>query len=324
MPPAYPHLTRLIVAGCLLLTTGRGHAQAVTDSIANDFRSVVARNFSRYRTMNMYWEMDGAHDYTFTADGKDVEKGRKRDLHTIRFSTMVPLLKQHRFQLYANVQYASYVFDCPDGQSAIFQDDSYSHYQGGFTASYLTTLFNRPLVLGADIFADGWNGGWGILQGRMVAALVLAQNKQTAFSLGLVGMTHGRVPVLPVISYWHRFADPRWSIDITLPSQMYLRYQWENQRISAGASMSSSNFYLSTSLPGAPSVCLYSEAVTKPEIMYEYIINKHFYLSARAGINVLMSGELYSRSRKELDTAIEMERSATPFFNVGVSYSLFK
>lgn len=301
-----------------------GRSQIITDSLAEDFRSVVARNFSRYRTINMYWEMKSAHDYTFTADGKEIERGRKRDLHTIRLSTMIPLLKKRQFSLYANVQYTSYVFDTAKEKSAIFSDHSYNHYSGGIYASYLTTLFNRPLVLSADISADGWDGGWGILQGRFVAALVLARGKRTGFTLGVAGMTLGKVPVLPVISYWCRFSNPDWSIDVTLPSQLYLRYQHGSQRVSAGCTMSSDNFYLHTSLPDSPSVCYYSEAVLKPEILYEYIINRHFYLSARTGISTVIKGALYTKSRKELSTEIEQKRSLIPFFNVGVSYSLFK
>lgn len=304
--------------------TADGRPQAITDSQANDFRSVVARNFSRYRTINMYWEMKSAHDYTFTADGKEIEKGRKQGLHTLRFSTMIPVLKQRRFSLYANVQYASYVFDTADKSSAIFSEHSYNHYSGGICASYLATLFNRPLVLSADISADGWDDGWGMLQCRFVAALVLTRSQRTGFTLGMAGMTLGKVPVLPVISCWYRFSNPDWSVDVTLPSQFYLRYQHGSQRISAGCTMSGDNFYLHTNLPDAPSVCYYSEAVLKPEILYEYIINRHFYLSARAGVSTVIKGALYTKSRKELGTDMEQDRSPIPFFNVGVSYSLFK
>ncbi len=315
---------KIVIACALAVAVLPCHAQVITDSLANDFRSVVARNFSRYRTINMYWEMNAAHDHTIAADGKEIEKGRKRDLHTIRFSTMIPVLKQRRFSLYANVQYASYVFDTDDKSSAIFSEHSYSHYSGGIYATYLATLFNRPLILSADILADGWNGGWGMLQGRFVAALVLSRSKRTGFTLGMAGMTLGKVPVLPVISYWHRFANPAWSVDVTLPSQFYLRYEHGNQRISAGCSMSADNFYLRTSLPDAPSVCYYSEVTLKPEVLYEYIINRHFYLSARAGVSTVIKGALYTKSRKELNTEIEQDRSPIPFFNVGVSYSLFK
>lgn len=301
-----------------------GHQQVITDSLVNDFSSVVARNFSRYRTINMYWEMKSAHDFVFTADGKEIGNGRKRDLHNIRFSTMIPVLRKRQFSLYANVQYTSYVFDTTEEPYAIFSEHSYNLYSGGIYASYFTTLFNRPLVLSADISADGWDSGWGMLQGRLVAALVLARGKQSGVTLGIAGMTLGKIPVLPVISYWCRFSNPDWSVNATLPSQLYLRYQHGTQRVSVGCSMSGDNFYLRTNLPDSPSVCYYSEAVLKPEILYEYIINRHFYLSARAGISTAIKGALYTKSRKELDVEIEQKRSPIPFFNVGVSYSLFK
>ena len=55
------------------------NAQTATDSLANDFRAVVARNFSRYRTVNLYWEMKGSHHYTFASGGnRNGESTEKR------------------------------------------------------------------------------------------------------------------------------------------------------------------------------------------------------------------------------------------------------
>lgn len=115
---------------------------------------------------------------------------------------------------------------------------------------------------------------------------------------------------------------------------MYLRYQMRHQRISVGASMSADEFYLKSDVEGASRVYLYREAVVKPEVLYEYIVNRQFYLSARAGFSALIKGGLYTKKRKEQKMADEenggkesfyqLDRSAVPFFNVGVSYSLFK
>lgn len=309
------------------------HAQVITDSLTEDFRSFVARNFSRYRTINFSWETKWAHDYTFTLDGNEVEKGRKKNLNTMHFSTMVPILKLRKVSLYANVQYDCYNFDSyGDAASAIFQDDVYEYYAGGLNGSYYMSLFGRPLILSGDIFADGWEKGWGKLQGRFSAIMMVKNAERTTFSAGIMGMTlFSTIPVMPVIAYWHRFNNPDLSVDITMPSQFYLRYQMRNQRISAGASMSADNFYLRTSLEGAPSVCFYSDAVLKPEIHYEYIIDRHFYLSAHAGVSMLLTGGLYTKNRKDVKVnsgegkaEIKQDRSPIPFFNVGVSYSLFK
>lgn len=308
-------------------------AQVITDSLAEDFRSFVAKNFSRYRTANFQWESKLAHDYSFSHNTKDMEKGRKRNLHTIRFSTMVPLLKLRNMSLYANIRYDCYKFDTA---SAIFHEDAYDYYAGGFNGSYYMSLFGRPFILSADISVDGWDKGWGMMQGRMSAIVLIKNTERTALSVGLMGMTlFNSVPVMPVITYWHRFDNPDLSVDITLPSQLYMRYQMRNQRISVGALMSSDNFYLKPGLEGMPEVCYYSEAVIKPEIHYEYIINRHFYLSFHAGLSVVMKGGLYTKSRKgirmEGENEIEkdrdmvkQERSPVPFFNVGVSYSLFR
>lgn len=303
-------------------------SQALTDSLVSDFNSAVAKNFSRYRTVNLYWEMNGNHNYTFAKGGKEMEKSRKENLHTIRFSTMIPVVKINYLSLYANLQYSNYNFRLSENDlSNVFLVNDHSYYKGGVSASYFVNLFNIPLLLSADVLVDGWNKGWGKVRGRFVAALIIKKGHNTGFSAGLMGMTLGEIPVMPVLSYWHRFSNPDWSIDISVPSQLYLRYQMKRQRFSIGGSMVSDNFYLRTNMKELPSVCYYSEVAMRPELMYEYIINKDFFLTAKAGFSIPLKSGLYTKSRKEIELSgetFEQERSLIPFFNVGISYSLFK
>ena len=302
-------------------------AQTIADSLASDFRTAIAKNFSRHRTVNLYWEMNGSHGSTFTLGGKETDKIRKQDLHTIRFSTMIPVVKKGRFSLYSNLQYSNYHFQTLGSPSDIFVEGDYNHYQGGLSASYVASLLGFPLFLSSDVFVDAWNEGFGKLQGRFVASLIFKKGARTGLSAGLAGMTLGRIPCMLVFSYWHRFNNPNWSVDITLPSQLYLRYQIRKQRFSVGSSMTADNFYLHTNLSELPSVCYYSEVTMKPEALYEYIINKQFYFSVRAGLSVPVKSGLYTKNRKEIKLAgeaIGQNRSPVPFFNMGVSYSLFK
>ena len=98
--------------------------------------------------------------------------------------------------------------------------------------------------------------------------------------------------------------------------------------------MSADEFYLKSDVESASRVYLYRETVMKPKIHYEYIINRQFYLSAHVGYSALIKGGLYTKKRKELKIVDEedggkasffhLDRFAVPFFNVGVSYSLFK
>lgn len=327
---------RVSLAAFLLVLSQDCMPQVINDTLAEDFRTKAAKNFSRYRTVNFSWETKVNHDYTLSIGDNEVENGRKKGLHAIHFSTMLPILKERKLSLYANIRYDSYNFDRYGSEpSSIFNDISYDYYAGGITGSYYMSLCNKPLIVSADIVADGWKHGWGRLQGRMSAIMVVSKTRHSAFSAGLMGMTlFNSVPVMPVLAYWHRFGNPNLSIDITLPSQLYLRYEMNNQRLSAGAAMSVENFYLDSGLDGVPSTCFYSDAVMKPEIVYEYIINRHLYLSARAGVSMVMKGGLYTKNRKDItitdeqgrdvDATIKQDRSPIPFFNIGVSYSLFK
>ena len=99
--------------------------------------------------------------------------------------------------------------------------------------------------------------------------------------------------------------------------------------------MGSKGFYMEPRLADVPKVCYFSEATLNPELVYEYIINKHFYLVARAGLAMVMKAGLYKENRKgikvtgeegksEIEPLVKMNRNAIPFFNIGISYSLFK
>lgn len=315
-----------------------GNAQVITDSLANDIRSFAARNISRYRTLNLYWETKGTHSYSLRMNGKNIERGRRNDLHTIKFSTMFPILKQKNISLYANLQYNCYKSQnnlSDVNQSILFTQDAYNYYAGGINGAYYINMFNKPLILSANIMLDGWDKGIGKVQGRFSAVMLIVKKPDMSFSTGLMGMTlFNSIPIMPVFTYWCRF-NPHLSIDVTLPSQIYLRYQVRAQRISVGTSMSGESFYLKTNLRGFTETCYYSDAVFKPEIHYEYIINKHFYLSVHAGLSMVIKSGLYQKNRKEVkfidengkvekEPIIEQKRPIISFFNLGISYSLFK
>lgn len=78
------------------------HAQVITDSLANDFRTSMAKNFSQFRTVNLYWETKMAHDNNFSLNGNEVEKMRKKNRKGIKVKNeegkteAEPIVKQDR------------------------------------------------------------------------------------------------------------------------------------------------------------------------------------------------------------------------------------
>lgn len=189
------------------------HAQVITDSLANDFRTSMAKNFSQFRTVNLYWETKMAHDYNFSLNGNEVEKMRKKNLHTFRASTMIPMLKLRHVSLYAHLQYNRYLFDTYEKQtgrqSDVFRQSAYDYYVGGLNGSYYFSLFNKPMIVSTTVSVDGWDKGFGMVYGTLSAVMLLKNTERTSFSLGVMGRTlFSSMPVMPVVTWWHRFNNP--------------------------------------------------------------------------------------------------------------------
>jgi len=322
-------LTVLLISQAATVTAQISNA----DTLTQEIRSYVARNFSKSRTFNLYWETGPSYDYKLKRDGEEIENGKMRDIHTIKFAVNVPVLLLKDFSLYANGRanfYKSEATNDATGEiSSIFSntDDAYCYYKGGLNATYRMKIAGKPLILNANISGDGWEKGFEEIEGTFSAILMLKNTPTTSFSVGLYGMTlYNQVPVVPVITYWHQFS-PRLSVDVTLPSRAYLRYQFNDKhRLSLGAQMESERFYMRPGMEDLPKTCLYNETTIKPELVYEFIINKRFYLIARGGGSALIQSGLYKTNRKGIDgdPLVKFDRSMQPFFNLGFSYNLFK
>jgi hypothetical protein len=82
---------------------------------------------------------------------------------------------------------------------------------------------------------------------------------------------------------------------------------------------------MESGIENLPKVSLFNKTSIKPQLVYEYIINNHFYLSARAGASAIIKGGLYSTNRKGVNgnPYVEFTQPLTSFFNIGCSYNLF-
>lgn len=326
----------LVVLQMTLITTATAQTTPTptpTDTVVQGVRRYIARNFSQARTFNLYWETSPTNDYTLSQNGNEIEKGKMTDIHTIKFAATVPVLLLKNFSLFANGQFNSYQFKTTsndnNGESVLFSknDGGYNYYEGTVVGTYRTRIGNKPLMLIGSAFGDGWNEGFGKAQGMFSAIMIFKQSPTTSFSAGLYGMTlYETIPIFPIITYWHQF-NQNLSIDVTLPSRAYMRLQFSDKhRFSLGASLASEHFYMKPGMKDVPDVAYFNKSTIKPELVYEYIIDQHFYLIARAGGSAMISGGLYDTNRKGIDgdPYVKFKQPMTPFFNVGFSYNIFK
>lgn len=302
------------------------------DSLTQELRGYTMRNFTQARTFSLQWETRFSHNYSVSNNGSIQESGKKQNIHHINFSAMLPLLRRNKLSIHIGINYKSYNFDLQSQESfhsSFFPQNDYDYFSGNINAAYRTSLWKTPLFLYASVTTDGWSDGFGKIYGRVAAMMVLKRTEQSRLTVGVMGMTLFRnMPVYPIITYWHVFSNSKCSLDITLPSQIFLRYCNRNNRISVGAAMRGEGFYCKIRSGNTRyKVCYFTEATYNPELVYEYIINKHLHLSISGGYSLLMNSGFYDKDRKNVKIegrkiGMKFDRKPTPFFNLNVSYTL--
>lgn len=309
-----------------------GQVKSVNDSIGKSVRKYAARNFSQARTFNLYWNSSLNHDYTLKRDGKVLEDGRIKNVQTLGLAVTLPIIIKKKISIYTNGRYNYYQFDAYSNQtkqkSEYFTKNSsgYSFYEVSLAGSYRFLIDNKPVMLMGYILGDGWNNRFEKVSGSLSAVVLLKKSSTTSMSIGLYGTTlFDKIPAFPIFVYSHLFT-PNFNVDMTLPSQAYFRYQFRNsQRFSIGTSLSSEHFYMSSNITNLPKTTYFRKTLIKPELVYEYIIDKHFYLNARAGVYKVISGGIYKTNRKKLNDGYEIKykEPLTPYVSVGCSYNIF-
>lgn len=310
-------------------------AQTVsTDSAKTEVRRYTARNFSEERTFNLYWETSPDRNYHLKQSGQKMERGRIRNKHTVKFSAVIPILDKSQFTLNVKGNANFYKFDVkndmPNIPSLINKgaEKLFSYHKIEVNTSYMLNVFQRPLVLQATVSGDGWNGGFGRVDGTLTALYMLNYGERSQFYAGLCFIAlYDFLPVLPIIIYSYQFT-PDFYTDISLPSSAYMRWQFANShRLSLGMLTDAEMFYCKPRSEQLPETALFKLVNLKAELDYEYIINDHFYLIARCGVTKPFESGFFKVNRKGKGVCsplVDYSQRATSFFNIGFSYNIWK
>lgn len=312
-------MKRKIITAALIAISVTATAQ--TDSVKTELRRFTARNFSEERTLNLYWETAPSHNYTLKQHGNVIRRGRMRNEHTVKFTTVIPVVGKSRFTLNAKGFANFFVNDLSP------KDENYSYYKGELSASYILNAGGKPFILRGTLSYDGYNDGFGRVDATLTALYMIKSSAQTTLGIGMSGMLlYDKIPAVPVIIYSHEF-NPTWRIDMTLPSNAYLRCQFANHhRLSFGSVITSDQFYCKPDIESVPSSALYKNTTVKSELAYEYIVNNNFYFIARGGLSKPLNSGYYKTNRKgdgKGKPIVKYDTAVTPFFYLGFSYNLF-
>lgn len=336
-------IKRFILIGllCLCIQNSFSKDFITSDTIKPSIeRSYTARNFSELRTFNFQWEFSPHYNYQVRKGGKVYNEGTMQVVRDAKIQSTFPLFRKNSLSVYANLNMDYYHLQ-PMASSKEMNDDSqklfsqentnYFYYSGNVAINYRWRLLGKSLSVSGSLGADGWEHGIKKLQIGALANSVITHTDKDLFAVGLYAQyPYILIPVSPLLIWSHHFT-PSLIFDATLPSRIYLRYQFGPHRISGGAQLSYKKFYIDApaSFKDEKSTdrttYFYNTNSLNTEFVYECILNRHFYLIARTGSSFWLSGGLYDVARSGIKGKpfVDVSHRPIPYFHLGISYNLF-
>jgi hypothetical protein len=189
---------------------------------------------------------------------------------------------------------------------------------------YRSTLWNRPLIHSASVIIASPN----VFDVKKVFAMVsssvvFVKGPQTRYTLGLALALDlsAIIPVLPVVTYWHRFDNPLWEVDIVLPQKAVLRRaEFLKGWLTVGTELYGNGFFAteSTNLQGNYEY-RYTELYSG--IGYERLVGK-LLIGARTGFRSTIQGRMLKVYNRNNDYLFDTKNSTVPYLNLSVSLAM--
>ncbi len=172
-----------------------------------------------------------------------------------------------------------------------------------------------------SIIADGTEKKFGRIKGNLGFTFILKSTDRTTIGLGAMGFIDPseQFPALPIFMLKHKFRNSKWELDLLIPDGFnFQRPVGENGRLSLGAKVDCTGFYIENKGPGE-SLLEYSQLGVKTGFTYEHRLNSFLIASFKGGVQNLLDNKLMEKGDGPNDEIYTNSQKMTGYFQVGIS-----
>lgn len=299
------------------------------------FGKAIVDKFPTTRTFDVQYEQLGPSNYNSDLFGDKFERGRFESHNRFKAAFNLPFYttKSKRFALISSLRYKyeSYefgdIYNYNSAQTYSRDRQEFHYWAGDLTATYMSSLFKKPIIYSGTISFDGNEDDFQRVKGFASAVLVLKRTPSTTITIGALALLDPSsiVPVTPLFSINHKFKDSKWDMDFILPQRLLFRRELlENGRISLGTELNSESFYLNLNSSNLNGVYELNQLELKSGITYEYCFTPKLISFVKAGVNNVVSTRITEKGERTNRYVYDQKEDAQGYFRIGVSYNLFK
>ena len=298
------------------------------------FGKSVTDKFPTTRIFDIQYEQLGATEFNSKLLGEKFEQGRIDDHNRLKIAFNLPFYVSNskRFILTSSLRYKyeSYAFDNRETNtlSGPFpnEKEDFHYFAGAISATYMSKLFNKPIIYNATTTIDGNQENIQRIKGFVSATLVLKKTASTTITIGALVMMDPSsiIPITPLFTYNHKFKNSTWDIDFILPQRLLFRRDlFENGRFSLGTELNSENFYLNLKAKPLTGIYELNQLELKSGITYEHRFSAKVHGLFKVGINNIINTRITERGERTTKYVYEHKENPQAYFRLGISYNPF-
>jgi hypothetical protein len=288
----------------------------------------AADKFAIARPLNIEFIYTTPYNYTSEKGGKSLPESKVTGFSQIKMSANFNFIKRKTWLLGATVgyRYTTTEADITEpvtlGIKAV--DHDFHYFFSSVNFSYFSTLFNKRTIYTSSLLVDGSEKHFERVKGLVTGTIILKASQRTKIAAGiLVNIDPSAQSLLvPTFSFEHKFRNGLIA-DIIFPKSLYLRkYVFTNGRISLGAELDRTSFYV-YDIDGTSQKYEYRQLDINSGLTYEHVIAKRFVVTAKTGMKFTSTGRLFRKEDSFGSPVVQTTPDPAFFLNIGVSFNPF-
>jgi len=294
----------------------------------------VTDKFPTTRILDVQYEQLGPTNYDSRLFGDGFEKGRIDGHDRLKVAINVPFFAtaSKRFVVTGSLRYKyetyefGNVYNYAAAATYTKEKEEFYYFAGALSATYMSTLFRKPVIYNATATVDGNQDNVQRVKGFVTANVVIKRTANTTITVGALAMLDPSaiIPITPLLTLNYKFKDSKWDLDFILPQRLLLRRELlENGRISLGTELNSESFYLNLNASNLKGIYELNQLELKSGITYEYRSAPQIIGFLKGGVNNVLSTRVTERGERTSKYIYDHKEDAQGYFRVGISYNPF-
>lgn len=304
----------------------------VTDSLRMEGLSNYAKLYPLLRQGFFATDFMGNANVKSQLSGKDLYEG-KMNITRIRSLFNVPISQWGKNTITGTVAYQQQHFETTDVKSYNPQfsdmDRTITKRTGSISATFSRSdsIFNQLVIYSAGI--TGITDELSSVKRVNYLGSVLLPLKKTQYSSLTIGVVvildpSAILPVIPVVSYWHKFKGPDLDLFMDLPSRVILRKQLSKRSwTSVGSELQGSLLFFDVNQPGLPQNSISTNIEFRSGATFEYLVTKKLIIGVNGGLYSTTAWRMFDHNDKPDQYFYKSQASTVPYVSFSISFLPF-